>query len=181
MVPMKRSLITTLILGLSLVLGGCAEKKDSFIRATQDGDVNTLRQLIDGGVDVNARDETTRTPLMYAAIKNQKEVVQLLLEKGADVNARNNKGETALTLAAREGHPEIAQALLRKGADINVQDSAGMAPVVYATQFNHPATLKVLLEEGRADVSGDQGEKALRFGQGHPDVIELLKRAGAKE
>jgi len=54
-------------------------------------------------------------------------------------------------------------------------------PVVYATQFNHPATLKVLLEEGRADVSGKQGQKALRVGKEHPDLLELLQTAGARE
>ena len=178
---MERSLITSLFLASSLVLGGCAEKKDTMFRATRDGDVNAVRGLLDGGADVNARDETTRTPLMYATVKNQKEVVQLLLERGADVNARSDKGETALTLAARQGHPEIAQALLRKGADVNVQDNAGLTPVVYATQSDHPATLKVLSEEGRADVSGEQGKKALRSAQGHPDLIELLKKAGARE
>ena len=180
MVLMKGSLITSLFLA-ALVLAGCAEKKDPLFRATQDGDVNAVRVLLDGAADINARDETTRTPLMYAAVKNHKEVVQLLLERGADVNARNDKGETALTLAAREGHPEIAQALLRKGADVNVQDNAGLAPVVYATQFNHPATLKILLDEGRADVTGEQGQKALRSSQEHPDLIELLRKAGAKE
>ena len=170
-----------IILALSLALGGCARKKDALLDAAQDGDTNTVKSLLDAGGDVNLKDETGRTLLMYATLKNHKEVVQVLLDKGADVNARNTTGETALSFAARQGHPEIARALLRKGADVNAQDSAGTAPVVYATLFNHPETLKVLLEEGRADVSGEQGEKALRSSQGHPDLIELLKKAGAKE
>lgn len=178
---MDRPLIIIVILALSVMFSACAQKKEPLFRATQDGDVNTVRAILDGGADVNSKDQTSRTPLMYAAVKNHKEVVQVLLARGADVHARNNQAETALTLAAREGHPEIVQALLRKGADVNVRDNAGLAPVVYATQFNHPATLKVLLDEGRADVSGEQGQKALRSGQEHPDLIDLLRKAGAKE
>ena len=177
----RRKFISILVVMSSLLIGGCAEKKDPLFRATQDGEVNTVRALLDGGADINRRNETGLTPLILAAMKNHKELVQLLVDRGADANARNSKGETALTLAARDGHPEIAQTLLRKGADVNVEDNAGMAPVVYATQFNHPATLKVLLEEGRADVSGERGKKALRSAQGHPDLIELLKKAGARE
>ncbi len=177
---MRRKLIIA-ILALSIALSGCAQKKDPLVEAAQNGDVNAVRALLDAGGNVNLKDDAGRTLLMYAALKNQKEVVQVLLDKGADVNARNTTGETALSLTAREGHPEIARALLAKGADVNAEDSSGSAPVVYATQFNHPATLRVLLEEGRADVSGKQGQKAMRSAKDHPDLLELLRRAGAKE
>ena len=177
---MQREVII-IVLALSIALGGCARKKHALLAAVQDGDTNAVKLLLDAGGDVNLKDETGRTLLMYATLKNHKEVVQVLVDKGANVNARNNSGQTALSHASREGHPEIARALLGKGADVNVEDSSGSAPVVYATQFNHPATLKVLLEEGRADVSGKQGQMAMRMARDHPDLLELLKKAGARE
>lgn len=177
---MRRELIIA-ILALSIALSGCAQKKDPLIEAAQNGDVNTVKALLDAGGNVNLKDETGRTLLMYAALRNHKEVAQALLDKGADANARSKTGETALSFAAREGHPEIARALLAKGADVNAEDSSGSAPVVYATQFNHPATLKLLLEEGRADVTGKQGQKTMRVAKDHPDLLELLRKAGAKE
>lgn len=176
---MRRELILLLVFSFALV--GCAQEKEPLLAATQNGDVSAMKALLDQGGDANLKDETSRTLLMYATVKNHQEIVQLLLDKGADVNARNNNGETALTLAAREGHPEIARALLAKGADVNVEDNSGWAPVVYATQFNHPATLKVLLEEGRANVTGKQGQKALGVGKEHPDLLELLQKAGARD
>ena len=178
---MNRAAVSMLFFTLSIGMIGCAQQKDSLPRAAQAGDLNRVQTLLDSGADLNAKDETTRTSLMYATIKNHRDVVQLLLDRGADVNMRNDLGETALTLAAQQGHPEIAQVLIRKGANVNVQDNSGLAPVVHAAQSNHLATLKVLLDEGRADVSGDQGQRALRAAQEHPDLIELLKKAGAKE
>lgn len=178
---MNRVVVRMFVFALATVMIACADEKDSLLRAAQDGDLGRVQTFLDGGADINVKDKTTRTPLMYATIKNHQEIVQLLLDRGADANTRNDLGETALTLAAREGHPEIAQALLRKGANVNVQDNGGLTPVVYAAQFNHPATLKVLLDEGRADVSGDQGQRALRAAQEHPDLVELLTKAGSKE
>lgn len=170
-----------LLVALWLLLTGCAAKDDPLFEATRNGDTGRVRTLLDSGADVNSRDESTRTLSMHAAIFNRIDVAQLLLDRNAEVNARNNKAETALALAAREGHPDIVRVLLRKGADVNARDSAGLASIVYAAQFNHPATLKVLLDEGKAEVSGEQGEKALRVAQGHPDLIDILKKAGAKE
>lgn len=178
---MNRLTLIMLFLALPIVLMGCARQKDSLLRAAQDGDPSRVRKLLNDGADINAKDQRTLTSLMYATVNNHKDIVQVLLDRGADVNVRNDLGETALTLAAREGHSEIAQALLHKGANVNVRDNDGLAPVVYAAQYSHPATLKILLDEGRADVRGEQGQRALRAAQEHPDLIELLKKAGAKE
>ena len=57
--------------------------------------------LISKGADVNATDVNTSTPLHFAAISGDIEVVQLLLANGANVNARTVRGtypgETPLT------------------------------------------------------------------------------------
>lgn len=170
-----------ILLVFSVGLAGCAQKRVSLSDAVQSGDVSSVKALLDAGGDVNLKDATGRTLLMHATLQNRKEVVQVLLDKGVDVHVRDINGETALTLAARRGHPEIARSLLGKGADVNVEDGSGWAPVVHATQFNHPATLEVLLEEGRADISGKQGQKALALAKEHPVLVELLQKAGARE
>ena len=42
--------------------------------------------------DVNARDETNKTPLHHAAIENNYQQATLLLAQGADVSAKNDWG-----------------------------------------------------------------------------------------
>lgn len=44
---------------------------------------------IDSGVNLNARDEYGRTPLLYAAERGYIAVAKVLLENKADVNARD--------------------------------------------------------------------------------------------
>ena len=59
-----------------------------------------IRQLLDAGSDVNARNNYRGTALMVATGKyGHVRTVQLLIDAGADVNDRDNFGNTALWYA----------------------------------------------------------------------------------
>ena len=70
------------------------------VTAIRNEDAQAVRNLIDNGADVNARDGEGNTPLILASFYASPECVALLLEKGADVNAANKAGVTALIRAA---------------------------------------------------------------------------------
>lgn len=126
------------------------------------------------------------TPLMFAAITKNIEVMKLLLEKGADVNARTSRNGTALMLAAQIGDPAAVKLLLEKGAEINVRDEIGYTALLYAAvaECNDPAALKALLARGaEINIKGNDGETALKLAgrKGNTAIVRLLKQAGAKE
>ncbi|GHU89388.1 hypothetical protein FACS189476_08270 [Spirochaetia bacterium] len=77
---------------------------------------------IAAGADVNARDLTGMTPLMYAAHYGKIDAIRALLDAGADVNASDNFGITSLMKAAGTGDLDVIQILLDAGADITAQD-----------------------------------------------------------
>ena len=55
--------------------------------AVPPNDTETVRMMIDAGVDVNAAATTGLTPLMLAAGQSNVQAVKMLLAKGANVNA----------------------------------------------------------------------------------------------
>jgi ankyrin repeat protein len=57
--------------------------------------------LVDGGADINARDNDHETSLHTAYRNNRFDIVRPLLYKRADQKAKNNKGETPFQLAPR--------------------------------------------------------------------------------
>ena len=68
--------------------------------AADRGDVETVRECLEAGVDVNARNCLGCVPLMYAAGSGHLEVVNLLLSHPAIcVNIRNNDRLTCFMLA----------------------------------------------------------------------------------
>ncbi len=79
---MKHLLLTTIA---AVLVVGCGPSVDIWTAAEQ-GDIKAVKQHLDAGTDLNAKDEWGTTPLHYAAIEGHKEVVELLIVKGADVN-----------------------------------------------------------------------------------------------
>jgi ankyrin repeat protein len=72
--------------------------------------------LISQGVDVNAKTNDGRTPLMMAANQGDKYLTEVLIANGANINAKNNEGKTPLLLAKERGQKEIVELLLKHGA-----------------------------------------------------------------
>ncbi len=103
-----------------------------FFNAAGSGNVATLENLLNSGMDVNAKDDSFgHTALIIASRRGHLPVVELLLAKGADVNATDNYGNTALRWALRANKGE-AQAVVQrlKQAGAVEPDRAGRLPEV---------------------------------------------------
>ena len=89
--------------------------------AAEEGNIETVKQHLAAGADVDAKDKYGRTPLQHAAFGGYKEITELLIAASADVNTKDESLMTPLLWAAREGHKEIAELLIAKGADVNTK------------------------------------------------------------
>ena len=86
--------------------GGKTGKELSIYIAAMSGNIEAVKQHLNDGTEVNAKNSDGRTPLHLAAFGGHKEIVELLIAKGGDVNARDFLGMTPLNMAA--GHKETA-------------------------------------------------------------------------
>ncbi|UCH26363.1 MAG: ankyrin repeat domain-containing protein [Trueperaceae bacterium] len=108
----------------------------SLFDVVQTNDLAFIKQALQGGADVNARNALGQTPLMIAAsTPNSSEVLLTLLKAGAEVNTRTEEGWTALTFASRDTNtPAIPLLLLNAGADPTVPNVEGELPLTYAAE-----------------------------------------------
>jgi hypothetical protein len=58
-----------------------------------------ISQLLDHGADINHPNSIGTTPLFWAIVNNDHEMLEFLLENGADPRHRNNRGEDAMARA----------------------------------------------------------------------------------
>lgn len=74
-----------------------AETIDPGVRlmySANEGDVDTIQDLLGSGADVNFKDIDGRTALHIAACQGRTDVVQLLLDRGAKVDPKDRWGST---------------------------------------------------------------------------------------
>ncbi|MGB5818292.1 MAG: ankyrin repeat domain-containing protein [Saonia sp.] len=67
---------------------------NSFCKAIIQGDIDTVKRMIELGENVN-RKSLGMTPAMFAARYNKAEILELLIQNGAKLNAKSEKGHTA--------------------------------------------------------------------------------------
>ena len=102
---------------------------ESIVVAVELGNIEAVKQHLNDGTEVNAKGGTGKTPLHWAAIEGQEEIVELLIAKGANVNAKADEGNTPLHTAALNNREEVAELLIAKGADVNAKCVNGGTPL----------------------------------------------------
>jgi ankyrin repeat protein len=131
------------------------------------GHADLIPLLLAAGADINSRDESGQTPLMFAAIRGlegawemqtKKEyplrpgrpktdwprVVETLAKAGADLNLQTKDGITALMAAAARGNVEICRVLVDSGADVNLKHTNGMTALALANAAGHQSIAELL-------------------------------------
>jgi ankyrin repeat protein len=163
------------MLELMLEAGGDAnatfgEGETVLMTAARAGDAESVRVLLaHGGLPDTTENWHGQTALMWAAIENHADVVELLIDAGADVDRASTKhdwveisysegnvpktrdlgGLTALQFAARQGSLAAAEKLLDAGADASlVEPMYQLTPLQLAIVNGHYTLAKRLIERG---------------------------------
>ncbi len=81
------------------------------MHAAAEGDLATMRLLLEYGADPNARNERNELPLGFACTYEHWAAAELLVERGADVNGIEDEGRTHLDLVTKQQGIEVLRAL----------------------------------------------------------------------
>lgn len=96
--------------------------------------------LIDGGADVNYKNEKGLTALHYAAALQDICEIHFLIKNGAYINARDNNGNTPLHIAAMHNLDEsYIKHLIDCGADVNIKNKNGNTPLDILEKWKNKA------------------------------------------
>ena len=113
--------------------------------AIKNYDIQAVKQYIANNGDVNAKNDSGFTFLIWAAYKNYTDIVQLLINAKADVNAKDKDGgNTALILAVQNGYIETVQLLINAKADVNDKNKFGCIALIWAAKRDFPDIVQLL-------------------------------------
>ncbi|KAJ0033591.1 hypothetical protein NQD34_000698 [Periophthalmus magnuspinnatus] len=128
-------------------------------------------------VNVNIQDADGLSPLHYAALSGNKELISLLLEAQAAVDIKDNKGMRPLHYAAWQGKTEPMKMLLKSGSSVNGPSEEGQIPLHLSSQHGHYDGTEMLLQHQSNPCISDAAGKtpldlACEFGR--VGVVQLL-------
>jgi len=161
-----------------------AELNEQMVTAAFEGNTAVVMTLLAKGADVNAEGKYSGwTPLMLAARKGDTNLVSLLIAHGADLNAKSRvRSRTALMESARNRKVETVKALLAENPDVDAVDWEGYTVLMFAAVSGQLDIVNALIaHEADVDVKNKVGSSALMMASGYPNVVKILKEAGAGE
>lgn len=85
---------------------------EKLFRAVGEGDLETVRDIVEGGFDLQRRDHVGRTALHLAIIAKSAAIASYLIDSGARITARLVDGRASLHLASQLGLKDIASKLI---------------------------------------------------------------------
>jgi ankyrin repeat protein len=181
---MRRLMSITSIVVICFAVVLNAQSGARIANAAQNGDRETVRELLKKGVDVNEAQGDGSTALHWAAIKGDAEMARVLVFAGANVRATTRIGAyTPLYLAAKGGYSDVVAVLLTAGADARAVTSNGTTPLMIAAAAGDTRSIQSLVENGAEINATDtaKGETPLMFAAGFNrlEAVKLLLARGA--
>ncbi|MBD2731102.1 ankyrin repeat domain-containing protein [Nostoc sp. FACHB-892] len=184
------------------------EKCTALMSASDYGQLEAVKLLVDAGADVNALVwKSGDNPFLNAADAGEKEVYDYLyplvseeirkvgeqrIARGIKIKQRKQRKNIENFIdAAMMGQLEAVQAAIKNGIDINAIGSNGQTALMYAASYGHISVIKVLIKAGaNLDILSDEDITGVRqtalmlvassyFATNRHEVIKVLVEAGA--
>lgn len=120
--------------------------------AAEGGNIKVLEAILAAAKDpsLELRDLKQRTPLYYACVEGQEEMVKYLLEKGVQSDVVLTTGENLTAGIIDGGSAAILDLVLEKhpNMDIDIPRADGKTPLFFAVTHGHERIIKTLLDRG---------------------------------
>ncbi len=153
-------------------------EESALAEAALKGDIKSMQQLIDQGVDVNCVTKNHHTPLTNAAREGHAEAARLLLRHGAKVDQPKHPGwdYTPLCLAKTVA---VAEVLKEHGANVHAKlFKRDVSILTYVSRWASPDLVQWFLDQGvNPKMIGDNNQTLL-FNSGNGETTRILLNAG---
>ncbi|MEA5583541.1 ankyrin repeat domain-containing protein [Nodularia harveyana UHCC-0300] len=114
----------------------------ALIKATREGVYAVVKELIDLGANINAKNHDRNNALWFACFGNHYDLMSLLLAAQININNQNDHGATVLMYAASAGKTGVAQLLLQHKPNLNLRNIDDQRAIDFASDIEVLRLLK---------------------------------------
>ena len=152
--------------------------------AYQACNIQTVKEIIQHSIDVNAMNNRSQTALWLACCDGQDELVKILLHVGSNPNITDKDGDSSLH-SVINGHcsKETVQEIINHGAHVNAANENGATALLLACSTAQEDLVKLLLRAGAdpaiLDADGDTSLHGAIAADCNKETLEELIDYGA--
>jgi len=118
--------------------------QDNIIAAVVSGQISAVKNYLAAGGDANRKAADSKSLLLIATEKNNRDMAQLLLRYGADVNLQSDNAESPFLYAGAAGYTELVRLYLKHGADFKIFNRYHGTALIPACERGHIETVRLL-------------------------------------
>jgi len=126
-----------------------------------------IKQIVERGCNVNAKDKNGNIPLYYAMSKLNTNITQLLIKHGANINIKNYNMESLLFSLIKSnisGLGNFFEILFENGCNIDEADIYGNTPLIQAVKNNNLKYVRLLVNNGaNKNIKNNYGNTAKQY------------------
>jgi len=145
----------SLVKSVSLSSIPVEDKPLAFLNAAYKGNLQTVQEFIDGGVEKETRDSQRQNILHKAAMNGHSSIVLYAIQLGVDVNTKDYCSRTPLHLAAANGWLTIAHCLVKAEADMEAVEDTNSTPLFLAASRGRLEVVQYLTRSGANTTTRD--------------------------
>jgi ankyrin repeat protein len=179
---MGRKLILFIVFCFSVT--EIAAQQDNLSEAVRSGDIEKVKNLLNSGVAVSARDSQGRTALHEAAAMGNVQLFRLLVSVGGDTHAKDNRGVTPEFIVFHTQNTEVRNAMIRSfPKDTAPRIQEGPWTLKSAISHRQPTVVAMLLDMGvKVNAVDGDGNYPLDLAaqKGDLQIVQLLLSHGAE-
>ncbi|XP_071572545.1 uncharacterized protein [Temnothorax nylanderi] len=152
--------------------------QERMFAALEEGNLESLKDCLKKGADINARNVNLWTALHFAAKGPSLDVIKFILDQNLSVNVKDVNGRSPLHVAAAHGRRNIVEFFIQEaGLYVDELDESGRTPLHVAAQNGHKDTVEVLLKNEANIIAQDENRfLPLHYAiyNNHIDVVKIL-------
>ncbi|WP_171910111.1 ankyrin repeat domain-containing protein [Rickettsiella grylli] len=148
--------------------------------ATWQGQLESVKYLVEHGVDLNTKDNYDQTLLHAAAWNGYLNLVKYFRRKGLSFEDKDQNGNTSLLSAAKNNHLPVVKWLISENADTDVKDNNGNNILFIAAENGDIGIIDFLVRNtkiGDLSVFRDRDNNTLLHiacANGHIELVKYL-------
>jgi len=136
------------LLSTLLIYSSCSDANKKLFDAIKDNDIETVKELIANGMDLNVVNDDGKPAIILAVELQRRRIAEMMLRTNINCDVRDETGTSLLMWVCKSVNLDLFANIINNGVVINDANEDGMTPYMFAAQSGYIDAVMALIKAG---------------------------------